>query len=136
MPKTTDVREQLADYAHEAWSGWMRYLFGKCDFRDGEATIPAWAVERWQRQAATPYADLPESERESDRDEADKMLAITSQDADLTRLRAVNAAAGRLAGLLFITQFPSGEWAAFVPADNFAARVEAVRALQKALAAD
>ena len=24
------VREALADYAHDAWSGWMKYLFSKC----------------------------------------------------------------------------------------------------------
>ncbi|GAF83654.1 unnamed protein product, partial [marine sediment metagenome] len=23
-------REELAEYAHEAWSGWMRHLFSKC----------------------------------------------------------------------------------------------------------
>lgn len=77
MPKTTDVREQLAAYAHEAWSGWMRYLFEKSrETVDGSVVIPPWAVARWTRQAATPYADLPENEKESDRDEADKMLAI------------------------------------------------------------
>ena len=25
-----ELREALADYAHQAWSGWMRYLFSKC----------------------------------------------------------------------------------------------------------
>jgi hypothetical protein len=76
------LREQLAEYAHEAWSGWMKYLFEKCEpserFFSGEqvVVIPVWAVERWQRQMNTPYADLPESEKTSDREEADKMLAI------------------------------------------------------------
>jgi hypothetical protein len=28
--RTRDVvREELAAYAHEAWSGWMRYMFSK-----------------------------------------------------------------------------------------------------------
>lgn len=82
-----DTREELAAYAHEAWSGWMEYLFSKCDIAqsgpafeadapDGRLIIPAWAVERWTRQMNTPYADLPESEKESDRKEADRMLAI------------------------------------------------------------
>jgi hypothetical protein len=71
------VREQLADYAHEAWSGWMRYLFEKSQANpDGTVTIPAWAVERWAQQMNTPYGSLPENEKESDRAEADKMLAI------------------------------------------------------------
>jgi hypothetical protein len=71
------MREQLADYAHSAWSGWMNYLFSKCqDNPDGSVTIPTWAVERWRRQAATAYTDLTEAEKKSDRDEADKMLRI------------------------------------------------------------
>lgn len=71
------VREQLAAYAHEAWAGWMRYLFDKAEINaDGTATIPTWAVERWQRQMQTPYAELPEAEKASDRAEADKMLRI------------------------------------------------------------
>lgn len=81
-------REKLAEYAHDAWSGWMKYLFSKGELRWAEPSpdsqarpervyiMPAWAVERWQRQMNTPYASLPESEKESDRDEADKMLAI------------------------------------------------------------
>lgn len=80
-----EVREQLADYAHEAWSGWMKYLFAKCEYIEemddprGALAIPAWAVERWMRQMQTRYADLPESEKASDRDEADKMLAIVGR---------------------------------------------------------
>ena len=70
-------RELLADYAHEAWSGWMSYLFTKCVREDdGTATMPAWAVARWTRQAATPYCDLPEEDKPLDRAEADRILAV------------------------------------------------------------
>lgn len=79
-----ELREKLAEYAHDAWSGWMKYLFGHCSFRGfrslGEAAIPHWAVKRWRRQMETPYADLPEDEKKSDRDEADKMLAIIAEE--------------------------------------------------------
>lgn len=72
-----NLRESLAALAHEQWSGWMTYMFRKCISNDdGTVTIPAWAVERWQRQMSTPYSQLPESERESDRRQADKVLAI------------------------------------------------------------
>lgn len=79
-----ELIEALAAYAHEAWSGWMVYLFSQGNQRlrtiDGESSVvfelPAWAVERWQRQLKTPYADLPEAEKRSDRVEAAKMLAI------------------------------------------------------------
>lgn len=76
------TRESLAEYAHDAWSGWMRYLFGKSTRnQDGTITIPAWAVDRWTRQAGTKYADLPENEKDSDRAEADKMIGIMANDA-------------------------------------------------------
>jgi len=77
VPTDNDLREALAAYAHEAWSGWMRYLFGKCFNNDaGELTIPAWAVARWTRQMNMAYWDLPLGEPDSDRAEADKMLEI------------------------------------------------------------
>ncbi len=86
-----DVRERLAAYAHEAWSGWMRYMFGKGQTRQisidgGTQTfwlMPAEFFHRWQRQMKTPYAELPESEKASDRDEADKMLAIVGSIAGM-----------------------------------------------------
>jgi hypothetical protein len=70
--------EDLAAYAHDAWSGWIDYLFAKCERgEDGMLIIPSDSVQRWSRQAATNYSDLPESEKESDRDEAKTILAIT-----------------------------------------------------------
>jgi hypothetical protein len=72
-----DIREQLAAYAHEAWSGWMQYMFSKCNLDPrGRWFLPGWAAERWQRQMATPYARLPEEEKASDRAEAEKILAL------------------------------------------------------------
>ena len=74
---TDEKTEALAAYAHEAWSGWMRYLWRMSTTNDdGTVTIPASLVERWQRQTNTEYADLPEKEKTSDRDEAMKVLDI------------------------------------------------------------
>lgn len=78
-------REALAAYAHEAWSGWMNYLFDKSRMQglDGcrrwEVVIPSDLVERWRQQVRTKYADLSEEEKESDRAEADKTLAIMGE---------------------------------------------------------
>ena len=74
-------REVLAAYAHEAWSGWMRYMFSKSKMSvTGEITIPLKWSGRWMRQMNTPYDELPEEEKASDRAEADKMLAIMESD--------------------------------------------------------
>ena len=76
----TSSREELADYAHQAWAGWMEYLFGKSvTNNDGSVTIPPVLVERWLRQMSTSYADLSEAEKDSDPKEADVMLAIVSR---------------------------------------------------------
>lgn len=72
-----EMREELADYAHEAWSGWMKYLYSKCALNsDGTATIPDWAITRWARQFTTDYIDLLEDEKNSDLEEADKIIAV------------------------------------------------------------
>lgn len=71
------LREKLAEYAHEAWSRWMRYLFSKSTVNsDGSVTIPASLVKRWTRQMNTNYHMLPDSEQQSDILEAYKMLDI------------------------------------------------------------
>lgn len=93
------LREQLAALAHERWSGWMRYQFEKClPDKDSYHVIPHGLAERWKRQAGTPYADLPENEKEFDRQEADRMLAIVDAALHATRdneRRRVRKAAGR-----------------------------------------
>ena len=73
------MREALAELCHEQWTGWMRYMFSKgVSNPDGTWTMPAWAVERWQRQMNTPYSQLSQSEQDSDRTEADKFLEVIS----------------------------------------------------------
>ncbi len=78
--KVVELREKLAELAHEQWSNWMEYLFSKSVSKAGGACmIPSWAVKRWKRQMKTSYCDLPEEEKDSDREEADKFLEIFKQ---------------------------------------------------------
>jgi len=70
------ANELLAAYAHEAWAGWMKYLFSRCMEVDGHLVIPPSLVKRWKRQMATPYDGLPEAEKDSDRAEAIKIQRI------------------------------------------------------------
>lgn len=76
------LREELAKLAHSQWSGWMEYLFSKCEVSpDGTMTIPKWAVDRWSRQVKTKYDDLDQSEKDSDRTEADKFIEVINRRA-------------------------------------------------------
>lgn len=76
-PQAKAMRDELAAYAHEAWSGWMRWMFQFCtEAPGGGVTITPEKVARWARQMVTPYASLPENEQKSDIAEAEKMMAI------------------------------------------------------------
>ncbi len=65
--KNEHLLELLADSEHERWSRWMRWMFDN------------WTEEniiRWKRQIQTPYNQLSEQEKESDRKEARKILTV------------------------------------------------------------
>lgn len=80
MSVSSSLRESLAALAHDQWSGWTRYLFDQCIFNeDFTVTIPAGFALRWLRQAGTTYGDLPENEKDSDRHQADRVLAVIEQ---------------------------------------------------------
>ena len=72
-----ELREQLADEQHAIWSHWMGYMFAcGTHMPDGTWVMPADKARRWQRQMETPYTALTDKERESDRHQADKVLAV------------------------------------------------------------
>lgn len=69
--------ELLADKEHESWAHWMKYLFSQCEQGNfGQMVIPAECVARWSRQIDTPYTDLSEKEKQSDRDEVARIIPI------------------------------------------------------------
>lgn len=78
--------ETLASVQHDIWSDWMDYLFSKCypetgqfDKDTGNLIIPKELVDRWKRQLDTPYKELTEEEKDSDREQADKVIAALSK---------------------------------------------------------
>lgn len=86
--------EKGAEIAHSQWSGWMQYLFGKCTVNDdGTVTMPKWAVDRWTRQMNTEYADLPEEEKASDREEAQRYINWLTPEAAEAALEAAKEGA-------------------------------------------
>lgn len=96
-----ELIEQLADKEHASWARWMAYLFSKCDDwyetdLEGQEVlsgkiIPIELAERWQRQIDTPYADLSEQEKQSDRDEVAHILPIIDEYAQSPLHGDINA---------------------------------------------
>jgi len=79
---TDQLREALAAQEHARWSRWMRWMFDCGTYNpDGTWTMPADKVERWTRQMNTPYAELSEREKDSDREEADNTLSLLPKPA-------------------------------------------------------
>lgn len=75
-----EVFEKLAAIEHERWADWQKYLHSKCvkvidvDDEKGtenlrEVTLPIELFKQWERQIATPYEELSEVEKESDREQ-------------------------------------------------------------------
>jgi hypothetical protein len=95
-PMTADdpairLREELAKLCHDQWSGWMQYVFSKLypmgGKHKGGYRMRVIEAERWTRQMNTPYADLSDAEKDSDRAEADRFLALlASRDAQVGKL--------------------------------------------------
>ena len=72
-----NLEEYLADKEHDSWSRWMKYLFSKSTMNNnGSCTMPKWAVNRWTREMNTPYSELSEKEKQSDRDEIQHFLEL------------------------------------------------------------
>lgn len=70
-----DTKDLQAKAAHDIWAHWMKYFFTQCKQNpDGTMTIASDKVARWTRQARTPFEDLPESERKSDYEIAEKFI--------------------------------------------------------------
>lgn len=65
---TNAMFEDIANKQHEIWSHWMKYQFTKCEpDNEGNLVIPREWVARWKRQMLANYAELSDSEKESDR---------------------------------------------------------------------
>jgi len=71
------LTEQLAAIEHTRWSHWQRYLHSKGVRQpDGSLLIPPDLVARWEKQIETKYADLDETEKQSDREQVQKYLPL------------------------------------------------------------
>ena len=63
--------EKLAALEHEQWAHWTRYMLDNLTPEN---------IQRWRRQIETPYEDLSEKEKESDRVWARKVMELMQND--------------------------------------------------------
>lgn len=72
-----ELVEKLAAIEHRRWADWQRWIHKEVGYKvDGALWIPAKDVERWERQIRTPYAELSEKEKQSDRDQVMRYLPL------------------------------------------------------------
>lgn len=96
---TTEEWEEVfieagAEIEHTRWAKWQEYFFGKCieqrnDGKYVDLTLPVPLYERWKRQIATPYSELSEPEKESDRREVRSYLPLIHSLLASERARAL-----------------------------------------------
>jgi hypothetical protein len=71
------LMEELAAVEHERWSHWQRYVHSKCKRQpDGSLLLPATLVSRWEKQMATKYPELEDTDKERDREQVRKYLPL------------------------------------------------------------
>lgn len=66
----SELKEKLADLEHYQWATWTEYMINNWTKEN---------IERWERQLRTPYSELSEKEKESDREWADRVLKIVNE---------------------------------------------------------
>lgn len=72
--------DRLAAVEHERWAHWQQYVHDQCQRTDdGSLVIPAQLVNRWSDQIKTPYTELSDAERESDRDQVRRYLPLITR---------------------------------------------------------
>lgn len=70
--RKTELLEALAELEHEQWTKWSMNI------ADSEEHLEPGRIKRWQ-SLWVPYRDLPESEKELDREWAEQVLWIVKK---------------------------------------------------------
>jgi hypothetical protein len=77
-----EILERLAELEHDRWSRWERYRETAAGKRHSCGELND---DRWRRQRETPYSELTETEKNSDRQEAERTLAIVREHVEVWR---------------------------------------------------
>ncbi len=69
--------EKGANLEHDRWAKWQKYMHSRLqkDHR-GFYWLDDGLFEHWERQIATPYSELSEAEKESDREETRNYIPL------------------------------------------------------------
>lgn len=79
MTDEKTLLEQLAAIEHERWAHWQRFMHGKGERKpDGSLVLPPDLVAKWERLIETPYAQLTDKEKESDREQVKRYLPVVA----------------------------------------------------------
>lgn len=65
------LKEELAELEHVQWACWTSYFLDNLTEEN---------MLRWRRQIKTPYVDLTEKEKDSDREWAERVMEILDND--------------------------------------------------------
>lgn len=67
----SELMEKIADKVHEIWTEWYIHQRDKSTPKN---------IERWERQASQTYDELPEKDKEKDRQIVRRVLEIIPED--------------------------------------------------------
>ena len=76
MIKTVDeLKQQLAAIEHERWAEWQKYCHEVLR-ENNPSPEQGDILERWDKQIATPYAELSAKEKASDMEQVDRYWSL------------------------------------------------------------
>ena len=77
--KNKKLFEKLADIEHKRWANWQKYLHSRLTDLNGTLVMSPKYRRHLERLIDTPYSELSEREKESDREEVRKYWNIISE---------------------------------------------------------
>lgn len=111
-----ELLEKCADIEHQRWSDWQNYCHKTIIENNGYIPEP-YPFEHWERQMRTPYSQLSEKEKESDREQVRRYLPLVHSSLQDT-LKAVVEMVGAIP-----TSYPERE------SDEFEAGIDIAKSI-------
>ena len=93
-----EIREQLAAIEHERWADWQKWCHKILRANIKHDIEPTLA--RWERQIATPYAELTREEQLSDLEQVDRYWPIILSLIESEKVKAVEESLNKSLTLL------------------------------------